>query len=268
MSKVVNEGRVPVGDKHLQWIPINQTRVSTRAQREQKQYRIDHIASAFDPDKFGTPTVNERDGIFWIIDGAHRIKALVQMGYDDQTVQCWSYVGLTEEQEAEKFLSLNDIKPVNGMDKFKVSVVAGRETESDIDRIVRSAGLTVGKGANGIGSVAALEHVYKAAGPKGLSTTVRIIRDAYGMPGFSAKVIGGIGLFVANYETTFDQERLVTKLAGKHGGVNGLVGRAEQIKSAHGVSAPQGVAAAAVETYNQGRGGEKLPGWWSRLGAA
>ncbi|AXQ62183.1 hypothetical protein SEA_SPIKELEE_54 [Mycobacterium phage Spikelee] len=268
MSKSVNEGRVPHGDKHLQWIPVAQMRVSSRAQREQRQSHIDHIASNFDPDKFGTPTVNERDGIFWIIDGGHRVKALIQMGYEDQSVQCWTYHNLTEEQEAEKFLSLNDVKPVNGMDKFKVSVVAGRETETDIDRIVRAAGMTIGKGANGIGSVGALKKVYENAGPRGLAVTIQIIRDAYGMPGFAAKVIEGVGLFVANYETVFDQDRLVSKLAGKHGGVNGLLGRAEQIKSAHGVSAPQGVAAATVETYNQGRGGGKLPGWFSRLAAA
>lgn len=266
MSTTTN--RVPNGDKHLQWIPVSQTRVSSRAQREQRAARIDYIAANFDPDKFGTPTVNERNGIFWIIDGAHRIKALHRIGYEDQEVQCWTYHDLTEEEEAEKFLSLNDVKPVNGMDKFKVSVVAGRETATDIDRIVRAAGLTIGKGANGIGSVGALSKVYQSAGPKGLSSTIRIIRDAYGVPGFAAKVIEGIGLFVASYEQVFDPERIVSKLGAKHGGVNGLLGRAEQIKSTHGIPAPQGVAAAAVETYNQGRGGDKLPGWFSRLANA
>lgn len=264
--KTLEDNRIESGAKHLQWVPVSQMRVSTRAQREQRQSHIDHIASNFDPDKFGTPTVNDRDSIFWIVDGGHRIKALIQMGYEDQQVQCWVYRGLNEEQEAEKFLSLNDVKPVNGMDKFRVSVVAGRETESDIDRIIRAAGMSVGKGQNGVGAVGALSKVYAHAGPKGLAATIRIIRDAYGMPGFSSKVIDGVGLFVANYENVFDEERVVLKLSNRVGGVNGLLGRAEQIRVKFGVPTAQGVAAAAVESYNQGRGGDKLPGWWSTLG--
>lgn len=267
-TATLERNRIESGAKHLQWVRIEEMRVSSKAQREQRQYRIDHIASNFDPDKFGTPTLNERDGVFWIIDGGHRVRALIQMGYEDQQVQCWIYRGLTEEEEAEKFLSLNDVKPVTGMDKFKVSVVAGRETESDIDRIVRAAGMSVGKGQNGIGAVAALGKVYKSAGPRGLAITIRIIRDAYGMPGFAAKVIEGVGLFVANYEKVFEEERIIGKLAAKAGGVNGLLGRAEQIRSTHGVPAPQGVAAATVETYNSGRGKDKLPGWFVTVAAA
>lgn len=253
--------------KHLQWVPIQQMRVSSRAQREQRQSHIDHIASNFDPDKFGTPTVNDRDGIFWIIDGGHRVKALIQMGYEDQQVQCWVYRDLTEEEEAEKFLSLNDVKPVTGMDKFKVSVVAGRELESDIDRIVRAAGLSVGRGENGIGAVGALHKAYKNAGPRGLATVLRIIRDSYGMPGFSSKVIEGVGLFVAEYENVFAEDRVVATLSKYMGGVNGLLGRAESIKKAHAVPAAQGLAAATVEAYNKGRGGDKIPGWFARTAA-
>ncbi len=268
MSTSQDQGRVPTGEKHLEWVPVHDMRVSPRAQREQKQYWVDHIASNFDPDDFGTPTVNWRDGFFWIVDGAHRIEAIIQMGYEDQKVQCWVYRGLTEEEEADKFLSLNNVRPVSTMDKFKVSVVAGRETQCDIDRIVRAAGLTVGGGQNGINAVRSLSKVYSKAGPAGLATTLRIIRDSYGKPGFSAKVIDGIGLFVATYERVFDEARLIQKLSGKHGGVNGLTGRAEQIKNANGVTAPVGVAAATVEAYNQGRGGEKLPGWFAKVAAA
>lgn len=266
MNKPNEPKRVPTGQKHLQWVHISEMRVSSRAQREQRQAHIDHIAAEFDPDKFGTPTVNERDGVFWIIDGAHRIKALIQMGYEDQQVQCWTYHSLTEEQEAEKFLSLNDVKPVAGLDRFKVSVVAGRADESDIDRIVRAQGLSIGSGHNGIGSVGALRDVYFKGGARGLSTTIRVIRDSYGKPGFSAKVIKGVGLFVSHYENVYEEDRLVQKLSSKLGGVNGLTGRAEQIRVQQGVPAPQGVAAAVVETYNAGRGGTKIPSWLATAG--
>lgn len=261
------EQRIDGGDKRLEWVPIARMRISPRAQRTHtstsSRGRIDNIAANFDPDKAGTLTVNLRDDIYWVIDGGHRYHAYIQMGWEDQSVQCWTYHGLSEAEEADKFLSLNDVKPVSGMDKFQRALVAKRPDETDIDRIVRAQDLTIGTGSQAISCVGAVTKIYENAGASCLAATMRIIRDAYGMPGFSAKVTAGTGLFVANYEHTFDEQVLIEKLAAKKGGVNGLIGEAERIKTKYGVSAPVGVAAAVVETYNSGRGGAKLNGWWS-----
>ena len=261
------ENRVSNGDKHLEWVPITKMRISPRAQRKHdgpsSRAKIDAIASNFDPDKAGTLTVNLRDGIYWIIDGGHRYHALILMGWEDQYMQCWVYKGLSEADEADRFLSLNDVKPVSGMDKFQRALVAKRDLECDIDRIVRAADLVVGTGKDAIGCVGAVQKTYVNGGPRVLSQTVRIIRDSFGMPGFSSKVTEGTGLFVMNYENTFDEELAVERLSRKKGGVNGLIGQAEQIRKKYGVSLAVGVAAAVVETYNAGRGGNKLNGWWS-----
>lgn len=260
--------KVPNGAKRLDWIQVSDLRISPRAQRDHSlrgaQALIEEIAANFDPDKFGTLVVNERDGTYWVVDGGHRFTALLRMGYEDQQVECWIYHELSEKSEAELFLDLNNVRPVSARDKFKVAVVAGRETECDIDRIVRSLDLTVGGGGgHGVGCVTALLKVYEQGGPAVLTTTLRVIKNAYGRPGFSARVTEGLGLFVANYENTFNETRLTTKLERKLGGVNGLLGRSEQIRSSHGVPGPVAIAAAAVETYNQGRGGIKLNGWWA-----
>lgn len=112
-----------------------------------------------------------------------------------------------------------------------------------------------------IRAVAALEKVY-AYGPGILSLTLRLIRDAYGLRGFESKIITGIGLFAATYVGAFEESRVINQLTRKMGGVTGLLGDAERIKSSHGVTLSEGVAAATVETYNSGRGGKKLPKWW------
>src|SRR5262249_61491582 len=57
--------------------------------------------------------------------------------------------GLTEAQEAEVFLKLNDTLPVRAFAKFKVSVQAGRDAEADVDRIVRALGLRIARGSGG-----------------------------------------------------------------------------------------------------------------------
>lgn len=253
--------------RRLLWVDIAQMRISERAQRDHEsqgaQGLIDKIVQNFDPDRFGTLTVNYRDDIFWVVDGGHRLCALQKMGYEDQQVQCWVYEGLTEEQEADLFLDLNNVRPVSSMDKFKVAVVANRETETLVEGIVHSLGMAVGTGrVNTIRCTSALIKLYDTHGPDVLQTTLWILRDAYGDAGFTARIIEGMGKFVANYENRFNEKRLVSKLGRRYGGVNGLLGRAEQIKSSHSVPLSIGVAAATVETYNAGRGGGSLPSWW------
>lgn len=264
--------RLPSGVKQLHWVKVADMRVSPRAQRNHKSpgaiALINHIVQNFDPDRFGTLTVNSRGGTFWVVDGGHRYNALKEMGYEDQQAQCWVYTDLSEEQEAGLFLDLNNVRVVSAMDKFKVAVVAGREIECHISDIAHNVGMAVGSGrAGSIRCVTALIKVYTNGGPHVLEATLRIIRDAYGDSGFSARVTEGIGLFVANYENVFNEAQLVAKLSRKFGGVNGLLGRAEQIRSSHGVAMPIAVAAATVETYNSGRGGSgKLNGWWATFG--
>lgn len=260
--------RIPTGDKKLAWINVADLRISTRAQRSHEtigsRKRIDDIADNFDPDQFGTLTANHRDGVYWVVDGGHRLLALHKMGWIDQQVQCWVYEGLAEEEEADLFLALNNVRQVVAMDRYKVAVVAGHDVEVEVDAIVRGQGMVVGGGgSNAIRCVSALIKVHEIGGPKVLETTVRVIRDAYGKPGFSGRVTEGMGRFVATYEHVFSEERLIPKLSRKLGGVNGLLGRAEQIKSSHGASMAEAIAAATVETYNQGRGGGKLSNWWA-----
>ena len=251
-------------DARLKWIPIPQMRVSPLAQREINQARVDKIAANLDIEQLGTLTVNLRDGHYYVVDGNHRRMALIQHGYGDQKVQCWAYEGLTEEEEAEKFLLLNDYLAVQAMDRFRVGVTAGREVECDIDRIVRAQGLVVTRlGVPGaVAAVGTLHRIYNRADGKTLGRALRIIRDAYGDGGFDAPVIDGIGYLCQRYNGELDDPTAVTRLANMNGGVNGLLSAAERIRLKTGKAKGQCVAAAAVETLNRGKGGRKLPSWW------
>ncbi len=256
-------------DARLRWVPIAFMRVSPVAQRDLNQSRVDRIVADFDPEQLGTPTVNHRDGHWYIIDGQHRIEGLRQIGWDDQQVQCWAYEGLTEQEEAEKFLKLNDVLAVDAFAKFKVGVQAGRAVESDIDRIVRAQGLCVSRvmvpGA--VRAVGTLLRVYNRADAAVLARSLGIIRDAYGDAGLEGPVIDGIGLLCARYNGELDVPTAVKKLGNAHGGVNGLLNQAEGLRQKTGNAKGHCVAAAAVGILNSGKGGRKLPGWWREDGA-
>lgn len=248
----------------LRWVPLALMVVSPLAQREKNQARVDKIAANLDIEQLGTPTVSHRDAKFYVIDGQHRIEALREIGWGDQQVQCWVYEGLTEQDEAEKFLRLNDVLAVNAFARFRVGVQAGRLTECDIDRIVRAADCAVSQDQieGGISAVGTLVRIYDRGGPKVLARTIRICRDAYGTPGLIAAVLDGIGLVCGRYNGDLEDQLAVAKLAGVHGGVNGLLGKAELIRRQTGQARSHSVAAAAVEIVNSGRGGKKLPSWF------
>lgn len=247
----------------LKWIPLSQVKVNPLAQREMNQARVDHLAASFDLEQIGTPTVSHRDGTYWIVDGQHRMEALRSLGFTDEKVQCWAYEGLTSEQEAELFLKLNDTLAVAALPKFRSAVHAGRPVESDIDRIVRSVGLVVSKDKipGAVGAVGTLGRVY-ARGPEVLARSLRIVRDAYGDGGLEALVIDGIGHLCARYNGDLNEAEAIEKLSRAHGGLNGLLNKAEVLRRSTGNAKGQCVAAAAVETINAGRGGKKLPSWW------
>lgn len=245
---------------HLRWVNVSDITINPLAQREYKPAHAEHIATNFDPDAFQYPVLSLRGGKFYCVDGQHTIGALRLMGWDDQQVQCVVHEGLTESQEADLFLKLNDRKTIRAFDNFRIAVVAERSDEVDIERIVLSNHLTISE-SRGIGAVTALRKVY-TAGPPVLGRTLRLIRDGFGDAGFEANVIRGVGQVCARYNGEVDDKAAIEKLTKVRGGVNGLLGKARQIRAQFSKPIDQCVAAAFVEIYNSGRGGKKLPSWW------
>ena len=255
MTQTSGKNRVE-REARLRWVPIALMRISSVAQRDLNQARVDKMAAAPDLEQLGTPTVNRRDDHWYVIDGQHRIEMLKQTGWGDQQVQCWAYEGLTEQEEAERFLKLNDVLAVDAFAKFKNGVTAGRSAECDIDRVVRSQSLCVtrDKIPGGIRAVGTLSRIYDRAGAGVLARSLGIIRDAYGDPGLEAPVIDGIGLLCARYNGELDVPTAVQRLSNAHGGVNGLLGNAEKLRHRTGNAKGHCVAAAAVDIINRGKG--------------
>lgn len=251
----------------LQYVPLNMMRVSPTAQRDLQQSRVDKLAAEFDIEQMGTPTVNFRDGGWaYIIDGQHRYEALkiwLGDGWESQQIQCWAYEGLSEKEEADKFLKLSDTLGINAFAKFKIGVTAGRAEECEINAVVRHCGLKVSnnKDDTSVSAVAALRRVWHMGGAGILARTLVIIRDGYGRPGLKSAVIEGIGLTLQRYGDELKDERMRRGLEDAMGGINGLTNRAEILRRTTGASLAHCMAASAIELYNKKRG-KNLPGWW------
>lgn len=248
---------------HLRWVTVNEIHVNPRAQRDLRPGWAAQIAADFDPDRFTPPLLSKREGKYFVIDGQHRIQAMHIMGWEDQQLQCWVYEGISEADEADLFLWHNNRRQVSSFDKFQVGVIAGRDDEVDIDRIVRANGLKVAQGQPAsISATGALRKVY-AHGPAVLGRTIRIVRDSYGDDGLRGHVLEGVGLLCARWNGELDDERAVQKLSTARGGLGALNTKAAVLRKQMGRSMPQCYAAAATEIINAGKGGKKLPNWWS-----
>ena len=253
----------------LRWIPLDQIHVSPVAQRDLTQARVDKILANLDLEQIGVPIVNQRPGdtdVYYVIDGQHRVAALRAYFEDDLSIkiQCWVYFGLSEDVEAEKFLKLGDTLTIDAFSKFRIGVTAWRTVEVDIDRIVRANGSVVSRDEipGAIGAVAALRKIYDTAGGDCLGRTIRVLRDAYGDPGFETQALNGVALVLDRYGDEVDDLTIVTRLDKAKGGVKGLLQRGERYRLTTGQSKAHCVAAAVVDTYNSGRGGKNLTSWW------
>lgn len=250
---------------HLRWIPVAELRVDPATQRELRPGWAAQIAAEFNPDRFMPPLVSIRDHRYFVIDGQHRVEAMKIMGWGDQQIQCWTYEGLTQDQEADLFLWHNNRKAVGALEKFQIAVVADRDDETDINRIVLANGLKIGGGGKAspgsIPAVGALRKVY-AHGPGVLGRTLRIVRDSYGDDGLRGHVIEGVGLLCAKYNGELNDQLAVQKLSTVRGGLGALNTKAAALRKSVGRPMAQCVAAAATEIINTGKGGKKLPNWW------
>jgi hypothetical protein len=242
-------------------------KVSPVAQRELRPGWVSYLTSRFDTEKLGLLVLSERDGVFYIIDGQHRRAALIAwlgLGWETQEVQCEVYVGLTEAEEADLFDALNDTKTVSAFDRFRVRVTAEHAVETDIQRVVEVNGQHISRSrSEGISAVHTLTRVYRNYGPDTLGRAVRIIDGAFGLAGFDAPIIDGVGMLGARYNGELDEQRAIARLGNTRRGVAGLLERAEQFKLKTHKPLSFCVAAAAVEVINSGSGPHKLPNWWA-----
>lgn len=244
-------------------------------QREFRKAHGDRIASELDLDKLGYPIINHRDGIYWVCDGQHRLYALKSNGFDGKDVlDCEVYENLSDAEMAEIFLGRDDRRAIGLYDKFHVACTAGRQRENDIRRIVEANGCKLGRTVeeNTIGAIAALGKVYDRSGVVVVGQVVRALKNSYaGDPlAFRPEMIQGVGLIFNRYNGKTNEKELAACLAAAHGGVRGVLRRAESQRDRTGNQKAQCVAATVVDIYNKGKGpraGDRLPAWWKEAEA-
>lgn len=260
---MVKPARIEVSS-HIQWVRLDQMKINPQAQRALSEAWANELADEFNPDLMGFIHVSHRDGWYYIIDGQHRVKAaIIFLGDTSQQVQCHVYDGLTNEQEAQLFLELNNTKKQGPMSRYKVALTAGKPDECDVERICRSLDLRIGvdKSCEEIACISALLAVYRKHGPASFSFAMRVIRDSYGYDGFKRQTISALALIKDRYGDKIVEEKLVDRLSKT--GIVELNRSAKSMKEATGNPADQCYAHSMIQFYNQRNAQCRVDPWWN-----
>jgi hypothetical protein len=255
------------------WLPISQLRFDPRVNRPIDQAKVNEIKAEFDPDAFGVVEVSERkDGTYCVLDAQHRVQAVLEMGWIDQTVPCRVHKGLDVKREAALFLLLNNSRAPKPLVKFQKRIVAGEPIATAIAGILEKHHLVLdGQPTDGhIAAVAALESVYTGkrfaadqVQPKVLDLTLGIATEAWGTTrhAVQAHVISGLGSVIHQYGSLIERETMVAKLAAYQGGPSRLIGAARGLRELRPWSVADCVSSIIVDTYNRQRRTGKLAEW-------
>lgn len=255
----------------LKMLKPDDLRVDPEVQRRVSDPWADAIAANLNPRLIGTICVSHRnDGHYYVVDGQHRVLALIRAGRGDKPIACNVYEGLSTAEEAAWYVGLGDVRRAHPIDIFRLRTKAEDPIAVAIAAIVSEYGLAVGFDSRDgvVSAVGALEHVYLGKGgprtgidtrPDVLRLTLGIINEAWGKKraAYDGLIIKGVGKLVLRHPD-IDVKRVVSRLA-QSGSPEAIIGQAKSVKEVLGGDLPTAVAELVIAAYNKGLRTNQLP---------
>lgn len=133
-------------------IPIEKLRVDHTYQRDGiSNNRVLRIARSFNRQYLGVLTVAKRNGLFYVIDGQHRLEAAKKRN-DVHTLPCAVIESRGIKHEANGFKEINEGRgEVSAYHRYKAAVAAEREPESSINEWAKENGFVLTQSGTGNG---------------------------------------------------------------------------------------------------------------------
>lgn len=215
----------------LDWIPAATPNCDYSYQRPLSRYQVNKLKREFDPDLLGVMLISQRpDGSLWVLDGQHRLTALVEMERGSALVPAMIYHHLDLQTEAKVFAQTNKNRLYLSPNyAFRARLLAGDKIATTINEIVQGRGFHINywKSLPGqspgmarpegmLTCVGEIESVYTDFhDTQMLTTTLGVIADAWGTEviGLTAAILRGVAIFLHNFSRTMDRERLITIMA-------------------------------------------------------
>lgn len=193
-----------------------------------------------------------KDGKYHIIDGQHRVDAVLQKYGVTESIPARIYPQMNKAECAELFRLINDNRRrPRRLDLFRTAVTAGAEPESTIWKVTKQAGYTIGP--KHITAVGGLETVHRMGGELLLAETLTIIREVWGADLTQkpdAPILLAFGRFLSEYPDA-SRNRLVTNVAKTYNPVR-LLGTMKSVAQMERCSSTVAGLTTLVRVYNTG----------------
>lgn len=176
-------------------------------QRNLTETKVRKIMREYDPLILGLPELSRRaDGSLFVIDGQHRITAIMRMDGDvSPLISAVVWTGLTPEQEAEKFAKSQDSRNRSAMlpESLHNAMVYARDLQAKrIEDVVHANGYRIGPGEEGrrIRAVKNLYDIEERYGADMLDAVLTVIASAWGREAHpEGPLMSGVALFIGMF---------------------------------------------------------------------
>lgn len=254
------------GGSLIKPLRISDLKVPERSQRKFIKSHAENIYKNFDNNQFTPLIVSIRDGVYWVIDGQHRLYAVKKCFGEDRLVECKIITSLTEELECDLFGKINtNQKSLNSADKIKTDFYAGNPKIIALVDICNRNGVELGfendnrgKKDGRIIAIKALADTYDKIGEQKTERLVKLLNDTWdgNAEAFSQRMISAMGVILSLYSAELSDEIWVRKLSKVE--VPKLISEAKN-DLATKANIPTKIARIAITNYyNKGRGAKPL----------
>lgn len=248
------------------WLPFRVLRFDARYQKQLIPAKVKQLRQEWNIDSVGVITVSIRhdraawaiDGqTAWVIDGQHRVHAALGEGLGDTKALCHVYRNLTIEEEARKFLDLNNAKSVTGFDRYRAGLVAKDPICLGVQATLERYGLGIAGQARADGYVACVAQVLALyeRDPQLLDQVCGVLSEAWGTraAAWERVPVAAMGLLLGRFNGEVDHAVLSKKLSKYRGGPGALQGDAKGLAGYRPITLTRAAAEIIRDTYNKSR---------------
>ena len=235
-------------------------RIHPKAQRTIVPSKLKRLCEELDLDAIGVlHAVPKYRGQYgpWIVDGQHRVSALMKRGMGDFMVDVQVHLDAIDEPRASAvFLGVNDRAAVRPFDKFLNQLRAKDPVALGIQRLCQKRDLKIydSKRDGQIACVVKLQKIYSLNGGTTLSDALDIALSAWGRTTCAVEgvILGGLAVVLTECDESVDRQRLIRKMAKYPGGAGTLIGDSKPRRRFGQLSASRAVAGTIIDQYNVG----------------
>lgn len=149
------------GKGELKWIDKSRLHVDLTYQRESNNFRAQDIASDWSWVACGVIVINDRDGVYYVIDGQHRVLAAMKR-IDIDLLPCLVFREKTVKDEAVGFYTASTKRAnISALQKYKTLLVMDDPDAVYMDDAFKKLGIKVMKNANGPMQLKSVSSLYK-----------------------------------------------------------------------------------------------------------